>query len=83
MMKLNESSTMANVLQLKREFLTTKMKPGDKVQLQVIGHTLPKHEGTYILLISLPSSHGHLVVSMHDSDAMQDLDKIMAILEQE
>ena len=31
LMKLNESSTMANVLRLKREFLTTKMKPGDKV----------------------------------------------------
>ena len=92
LMKLNESSTMANVLRLKREFLTTKMKPGDKVrehaqklrniasQLQVIGHTLPKDEVTYILLNSLPSSYGHLVVSMHDSDAVQDLDKLMAIL---
>ena len=80
LMKLNESSTMANVLRLKREFLTTKMKPGDKVQLQVIGHTLPKDEVTYILLNSLPSSYGHLVVSMHDSTAVQDLDKLMAIL---
>ena len=31
LMKLNESSTMANVLQRKREFLTTQMRPGDKV----------------------------------------------------
>ena len=78
-MKLNESSTMANVLRLKREFLTTKMKLGDKVrehaqkvrniasQLQVIGHILPKDEVTYILLNSLPDSYGHLLVSMHDS----------------
>ena len=71
------------------------MKLGDKVrehaqklrniasQLQVIGHTLPKDEVTYILLNSLPSSYGHFVVSMHDSDAVQDIDKLMAILEQE
>ena len=32
LMKLNESSTMANVLRFKREFLTTKMKLGCKVR---------------------------------------------------
>ena len=59
--KLNESSTMANVRRLKREFLTTKMKPRDKVcqhaqklgniasQLQVIVHTLPKDTSMYLV----------------------------------
>ena len=31
-MKLNESSTMANILRLKRELLTTKMKSANKVR---------------------------------------------------
>ena len=59
-MKLNESSMMANVLQLKREFFTTKMKPSDKVcehsqkrknitpQLQLVVDALPKDEVTNI-----------------------------------
>ena len=49
----------------------------------MIGHTLPKDEVTYMLLNNFPSSYGHLVVSMRDSNAVQVLDKLMAILEHE
>ena len=33
-------------------------------------------------LKTLPSPYGHLVVSMCDSDVVQDIDKLIAILEQ-